>query len=103
MSLTMRIPLLALIAVTACAGEPAESDILSMSWEAVDQLDGTVPTGIRVYRGHNDDLPLRAWYVHIDQAAPHIRTQVVVSDDEFDSRETVSSFSDDLDACVVVN
>jgi exopolysaccharide biosynthesis protein len=96
-------PLVVLLGVTACTGEPAQSDTPSLSWEAVDDLNGTVPAGIHVYRGRNDNLPLRAWYVHIDQAAPHIRTQVVVSDDESDNRETVSSFSNDLDACVVVN
>jgi exopolysaccharide biosynthesis protein len=55
------------------------------------------------YSGENDSLPLRAWYVHINEADPKITTRVVVSDDETDNRETVSSFAHDLNACVAVN
>jgi exopolysaccharide biosynthesis protein len=58
---------------------------------------------VRIYTGHNEELPLRAWYVRIDEPAPHISTRVVLSDDPEDNRETVSSFAHDLGACVVVN
>jgi exopolysaccharide biosynthesis protein len=56
-----------------------------------------------VYLGHNEELPLKAWYVRVDHSAPRISTRVVVSDDASDNRETVSSFAHDLGACVVVN
>jgi exopolysaccharide biosynthesis protein len=56
-----------------------------------------------VFHGVNAELPLRAWYVRIDQDEPPVRTQVVVSDDTTDNRETVSSFAADLGACVAVN
>jgi len=58
---------------------------------------------VQAYSGVNDALPLRAWYVHIDESDPAITTQVVMSDDDTDNRETVSSFARDLGACVAVN
>jgi exopolysaccharide biosynthesis protein len=76
---------------------------LPMQWEPVESLNKDLPNGIRVYKGYNNVLPLRAWYVYIDQKQPNIKTKVVVSDDRTDNRETVSSFAKDLGACVVVN
>jgi exopolysaccharide biosynthesis protein len=58
---------------------------------------------VRAYAGVDDSLPLRAWYVVIDEPDPGITTRVVMSDDETDNRETVSSFARDLDACVAIN
>lgn len=76
---------------------------LSVDWKPVESLNKNLPQGVRVYSGSNQVLPLRAWYVHIDQKQPNIKTKVVVSDDRTDNRETVSSFAKDLGACVVVN
>jgi exopolysaccharide biosynthesis protein len=76
---------------------------LPIQWEPVESLNKGLPNGIRVYKGYNSILPLRAWYVYIDQKEPDIITKAVVSDDRTDNRETVSSFAKDLGACVVVN
>ncbi len=76
---------------------------LSIDWKPVESLNKDLPSGVRVYAGSNQALPLRAWYVYIDQKQPNIKTKVVVSDDKTDNRETVSSFANDLGACVVVN
>jgi exopolysaccharide biosynthesis protein len=76
---------------------------LPVQWEPVESLNKDLPDGIRVYKGYNRMLPLRAWYVYIDQKQPDITTRVVVSADRTDNRETVSSFAKDLGACVVVN
>lgn len=73
-----------------------------MTWQPIDSLNAHLPAGVRVYAGRNDSLPLRAWYVSIDEPDPAITTRVVVSDD-VDRRESVSSFASDLDACVVAN
>ncbi|MFH1941737.1 MAG: phosphodiester glycosidase family protein, partial [bacterium] len=74
-----------------------------MHWTAVDSVNVNLPDGIRLYSGRNDSLPLRAWYVTIDEKRPEIFSKVVVSDDPEDGRESVSSFAHDLGATVVVN
>ena len=76
---------------------------LPMSWKPIDSLNVNLPSGVRVYAGRNDALPLRAWYVRIDEPDPAIITRIVVSDDTTDNRETTSSFARDLGACVAVN
>lgn len=74
-----------------------------MEWERVTSFDETLPSGIRVYSGVNDTLPLRAWYVRVDESDPSISTRIVMSDDTTDNRETVSSFASDPGVCVAVN
>jgi len=76
---------------------------LPIQWESVESLNKDLPNGVRVYKGYNNKLPLRAWYVRIDQTQADITTKVVVSDDKTDNRQTVSSFAKGLGACVVVN
>ncbi len=74
-----------------------------MSWEPLDSLNAYLPAGVRVFAGRNEELPLRAWHVRIDEPDPDILTRVVVSDDTTDNRETVSSFANEPGACVAVN
>jgi exopolysaccharide biosynthesis protein len=74
-----------------------------MDWQPLISANRDLPSGVRAYSGVNDTLPLRAWFVHIDEQDPAITTRVVMSDDEKDNRETVTSFARDLDACVAVN
>jgi|GEM_PF-66846 len=76
---------------------------LPMSWSPMDSLNVGLPSGVRVYAGRNDALPLRAWYIRIDEPDPAIITRIVVSDDTTDNRETTSSFARDLGACIAVN
>lgn len=87
----------------ACSKEDVPPSKLPMNWEPVDSLNMNLPRGIRLFAGRNDSLPLRAWYVSIDEKHPDIYTKVFVSDDTSDNRETVSSFARDLGARVVVN
>ena len=95
-------PILALALLSGCAAPPATESALPMNWQPVDSLNAMLPAGIRVYGGTNDSLPLRAWYVRIDEADPHIRTRVVASDDE-DRKESVTDFGSEPGACVAVN
>ncbi len=44
--------------------------IIPMHWTSVDSLNAKLPEGIRLYAGQNDALPLRAWYVTIDEKDP---------------------------------
>ena len=87
----------------ACSSEDAIHSKIPMNWKPVDSLNVNLPQGIRLFAGRNDSLPINAWYVTIDEKNPYIYTEVFVSDDSSDNRETVSSFAKDLGARVVVN
>jgi hypothetical protein len=101
---TTWISLLVLAAMlAACTGERGESLGIPLEWTAVDSVNAQLPSGIRVYAGHNAALPLRAWYVSIAERQSDLETRVVVSDDPEDRRETVSSFATLPDACVAAN
>ncbi|UCG86056.1 MAG: phosphodiester glycosidase family protein [Gemmatimonadota bacterium] len=90
-------------ALIGCGTDEAARAAVPVIWEPTTALNESLPSGVAVYLGHNESLPLRAWYVRIDESAPDISTRVVISDDSTDNRETVSSFAHDLGACVVVN
>ncbi len=92
-----------LLVLAGCATEADAPSLLPMGGQPVESLNRGLPEGVRVYAGRNDTLPLRAWYVLIDEPDPAITTRIVVSDDTTDNRETVTSFAHDLEACVVVN
>jgi len=89
--------------LSGCDSSPPSAESVPMGWRPLNSLNADLPEGVRVYAGANDTLPLRAWYVRINEADPSISTRVVVSDDEVDRRETVSSFALDLNACVAIN
>ena len=91
------------LALSSCSSPPPPADHVQMNWQPLISTNRALPSGVRAYSGGNDTLPLRAWYVHIDEADPTITTRVVMSDDEMDRRETVSSFASDLGACVAIN
>jgi len=95
--------LLLLTALAGCETEEKARDSMPIIWEPATALNKALPRGVRVYTGNNEELPLRAWYVRIDEPASRITSHVVVSDDPSDKRETVSSFAHGLGACVVVN
>ena len=95
--------LFALGCLVGCAADDTRRATVPVIWEPTSTLNESLPDGVTVYQGHNRDLPIKAWYVRIDESAPHISTRIVVSDDSTDNRETASSFAHDLGACVVVN
>lgn len=91
------------LGLAACSPPPAPPPSrLPMNWQPIDSLNARLPTGIRVFAGRNDSLPLRAWYVSLRESDPDIATHVVVSDDA-DRRETVSDFASDPAICVAAN
>jgi exopolysaccharide biosynthesis protein len=95
------LPLLLLAA--ACTSTESDRSTASLNWEPVDSLNAALPAGVRVFAGVDERLPLRAWYVRIDEPDPSLVTRVAVSDDEADKRETVSSFAAGPGVCVAVN
>ncbi|MGD8726192.1 MAG: phosphodiester glycosidase family protein [Gemmatimonadales bacterium] len=86
----------------SCSGQSGTST-LTLDWQPVDSLNAMLPDGIRVFAGRREAMPLRAWYVRIDDEDPGIRTFVLQSDDTTDNRETVANFATGTGACVAVN
>jgi exopolysaccharide biosynthesis protein len=76
---------------------------ISLNWQEIKSITSNLPDGIRIYAGINNAIPLRAWYVYIEEKRPDIYTRIVVSDDNTDKRESASSFAQDLNARVVIN
>lgn len=101
-TLWLAVPLL-LAGLITCQRDQTRYAEVPMVWTPIDSLNANLPEGIRAYAGVNDTLPLRAWYVSIDEPHPEIYTRVVVSDDMSDRRETVTSFARDLGATVAIN
>ncbi len=94
---------LLLLTIAACEPGGRPTSPPAMTWRAMQELNAGLPEGVRVFEGRDEVLPLRAWYVRIDEPDPTIVTRVVMSDDSTDNRETVSSFTRDLGACVAIN
>lgn len=87
----------------SCSAGMMTADALDMAWQPMDGLNDDLPVGVRVFRGAEPNLPLRAWYVSVAFGEDSGRVEVLVSDDPEDRRETVSSFAADTGACVVIN
>lgn len=94
---------LLLFSSIAFSAEDSNRSKIIENWQPVDSINATLPPGIRLFGGRNDSLPLRVWYVSIDEKDPDIITRVLVSDDSSDHRETVSSFANEPGVSVVVN
>ncbi len=90
-------------ALSSCSSPPPVAANITMDWQPMTSVGRNLPSGIQVYSGINDTLPLRAWYVRIQESRPEITTHVVMSDDKADNRETVSSFGSDPGVCVAIN
>ncbi len=107
MRLALRRSVLASVAMVlahaSCSAPPRVATDMPMDWQVMTSVSRNLPYGIRAYSGINDTLPLRAWYVRIDESQAAITTRVVMSDDETDNRETVSSFASDPGVCVAIN
>ncbi len=92
-----------LLTTAACQPGERPSSQPTLTWREMEELSAGLPEGVLVFEGRSETLPLRAWYVRINEPNPGIVTRVVMSDDSTDNRETVSSFARDLGACVAVN
>ena len=87
--------------VIGCTPAAPRSGI-PMGWRQLSSEELSLPEGIRVFEGSNSDLPLRAWYVQVEESDPNITTRVVLSNDA-DRKESASEFAGRLGASVVVN
>ena len=73
-----------------------------MTWEIVESTTPNFPAGIKIMKGRNDELPINAWAAIIDPRDPNVDLNVIVSED-IDRRETLTQFSQNKKARVVVN
>ena len=95
--------LLVLPAILWWGCSSAEPEVaLDLHWQPLTESNAQLPPGIRVFAGVNRLLPLRAWYVEVDELSPEIETTVVMAAGE-KRRETVSSMAARLNASIVVN
>ena len=90
------------IFLSSCARSGKSFSIITMRWKIVEHADPKLPAGIKIMIGRNDELPLNAWAAIIDPADPDIDLDVIVSED-LDRRETLTQFSENKKARVVVN
>ena len=58
--------------------------------------------GIKVLEGRNNSLPINAWVAIVNNRDPNLKIDVIASDD-LDRKETLSQFSKNYEAKVVVN
>ena len=68
----------------------------------MEKINQNLPDGIKVYKGKNNIMPLKAWYAEVDVSLQDMSVRVVRSQDT-DRKETLSEFADNLNACIVVN
>lgn len=99
----MRRRLAVVLAAAIVAGcglaRPLDTDL---DWKPVERVNRELPAGIRVHAAADPSIPLRAWYVRVDQRDPDLQARVAVSTDD-DLRETPTEFARRTGARVVVN
>jgi hypothetical protein len=59
----------------SCSNNSPPYFALPMNWQPIDSLNKNLPPGICVVAGRNDSLPLRAWYVYVEEPRPEIITR----------------------------
>jgi len=94
--------LILVIFISSCARNGKSFSIINMTWEIVESTTPNFPAGIKIMKGRNDELPINAWAAIIDPRDPDVDLNVIVSED-LDRRETLTQFSQNKKARVVVN
>ena len=94
--------LIMVIFLSSCTRNGESFSKITMRWRPVEHTTPELPTGIKIMVGRNDELPINAWAAIIDPADPDIDLDVIVSED-LDRRETLTQFSENNKARVVVN
>ena len=94
--------LILVIFISSCARNGKSFSIINMTWEIVESTTPNFPAGIKIMKGRNDELPINAWAAIIDPRDPDVDLNVIVSED-IDRRETLTQFSQNKEARVVVN
>ena len=92
----------AVIFLSSCARNGKSFSKITMRWQPVENANSELPPGIKIMTGRNDELPINAWAAIIDPTHPNVDLDVIVSED-LDRRETLTQFSENKKARVVVN
>ena len=90
------------IFLSSCARNGKSFSKITMRWQPVENANSELPPGIKIMTGRNDELPINAWVAIIDPKDPDVDLDVIVSEDQ-DRRETLTQFSENKKARVVVN
>ena len=90
------------IFLSSCARNGKSFSKITMRWKTVEHAPPELPAGIKIMKGRNDELPINAWAAIIDPTDPYVDLDVIVSED-LDRRETLTQFSKNKKARVVVN
>ena len=90
------------IFLSSCARNGKSFSKISMRWQTVEHAHPELPAGIKIMMGRNDELPINAWAAIIDTTDPAVDQDDIVSED-LDRRETLTQFSENKKARVVVN
>jgi len=103
MSLSKNIILILLLFVfIAGCGRKKIFTTVEMNWKPMNSINKDLPIGIKIFRGNNNLIPVKAWYANIDLSSNSNNIRIVQSHDS-DRRETLSEFSEKLNAVVLVN
>ena len=94
--------LIMVIFLSSCTRNVKSFSKITMRWRPVEHTTPELPTGIKIMVGRNDELPINAWAAIIDPADPDVDLDIIVSED-LDRRETLTQFSENNKARVVVN
>jgi len=92
-----------LLLAGGCGGDPPRNgvSVLSIDWLPVESSD-SLPDGLQVFEGTDEDLPLKAWMAKVDLSNPDIDVEVLSSHDS-DGRQSAADFQTESGACLVVN
>jgi len=90
------------IFLSSCVHNGKSFSKITMRWKTVEHAHPELPAGIKIMTGRNDELPINAWVAIIDPTDPDVDLDVIVSED-LDRRETLTQFSENKKARVVVN
>ena len=90
------------IFLSSCARNGKSFSKITMRWHPFKHAHPELPAGIKIMTGRNDELPINAWVAIIDPKDPDVDLDVIVSEDQ-DRRETLTQFSENKKARVVVN
>ncbi|GIS72098.1 MAG: hypothetical protein CM1200mP10_16750 [Candidatus Neomarinimicrobiota bacterium] len=90
------------IFLSSCERKGKSFSKITMRWHPVKHAHPELPAGIKIMTGRNDELPINAWVAIIDPKDPDVDLDVIVSEDQ-DRRETLTQFSENKKARVVVN
>lgn len=100
--LSRRIFSLISILIFSCTNRDIRYQEIPINWLVPERENSKLPKGITVYEGENRTIPIKAWYVHVQQPDSLFAVRVLASNDD-DLRDTPTQFADKTGAEVIIN